>query len=104
MIAPIVRVRCLALFNRGSDALPGRFRLLDHSPDREKLLLVLAQLLRGQYRGHEAAVLTKQAMQHSHQLQNQKSGMLELIPRAVFACGALSTNLKASSDSPTGDS
>lgn len=57
------RVRYLALLNRGSEALREGLRLLDESPDRAELLLVLAQVFHRQHRWHEAAVLQEDALQ-----------------------------------------
>lgn len=62
-VAPIERVRCLALLNRENEALQEGFRLLDHSPDRGELLLVLAQVFQRQYRWHEAAALQEESLQ-----------------------------------------
>lgn len=62
-VALLDRVRYLALLNRGSEALREGLRLLEDSPDRAELLLVLAQVFHRQYRWHEAAVLQEEALQ-----------------------------------------
>lgn len=62
-VALLERVRYLALLNRESEALREGLRLLEDSPDRAELLLVLAQVFQRQYRWHEAAVLQEEALQ-----------------------------------------
>lgn len=62
-VALFDRVRYLALLNRGSGAFREGLRLLEDSPDRAELLLVLAQVFQRQYRWHEAAVLQEEALQ-----------------------------------------
>lgn len=62
-VALLDRVRHLALLNRRSEALREGLRLLEDSPDRAELLLVLAQIFHRQHRWHEAAVLQEEALQ-----------------------------------------
>lgn len=62
-VALLDRVRYLALLNRDSEALREGLRLLEDSPDRAELLLILAQVFHRQYRWHEAAVMQEEALQ-----------------------------------------
>lgn len=62
-VALLERVRYLALLNRESEALREGLRILEDSPDRAELLLVLAQVFQRQYRWHEAAALQEEALQ-----------------------------------------
>jgi tetratricopeptide (TPR) repeat protein len=61
-VPPLERIRYLALLDRESEALTEGFRLLDDSPDRGELLLILSQVFQRQYRWHDAAQLQEQAL------------------------------------------
>ena len=60
---PTDRVRFLSLLGRESEALREGFGLVNDSPERRDLLLVLASVLQRLYRWHEAAVLQEEALQ-----------------------------------------
>lgn len=62
-VALLDRVRYLALLAPGGEALRDGLRLLEDSPGRAELLLLLAQVFHRQHHWHEAAVLQEEALQ-----------------------------------------
>lgn len=60
---PLERVRFLTLLSRAPEALEEGFALLNGSPDRTELLLILAQAFQRQYRWYDAAQLQEEALQ-----------------------------------------
>lgn len=77
------RVRFLALLNRESEALREGFGLLDDSPDRGGLLLVLALVFQRQYRWHEAAALQEEALQLAS-TRSEEANVRHHIGRRLF--------------------